>query len=370
MGFNMAKCKYCGKSAGFFSRSHKECEDKHGKGILGLTGMLQKYFQGAISASRMGQNIMQNKAPYFLSDDDIAKVASQVVTDFTSNLRRPYSARTLSIVSDFIQNIGISYAKLNETGVMSNLGQKLMQGFLIEYFASGTPINQISNNALAVTNIIPLNAEQRNDVYLSVLNKAASKFMQDGYMTDSEEQLISSYSSQLGLSLNDLPVRFTNTDLEKIGQAIVLKDLEKGILPQKPISVPVLLSRGEWALWVYHNITMLQEKIQREYRGRSGGFSFRVCKGVTYRTGQFKGRPIEHSYLDTIGNGSLVVTNKNLIFHCPTASVKIPFAKLIGVTPYSDGLEVHKEEAKPKRTVFQGFDSWFIMSVLSQVNNI
>lgn len=364
----MGNCKYCGKSAGFFSRSHDECKMKHEQGIQGLTGMLQKYFQGAITASKMGQNIMQNKAPYFLTDDDIAKVASQVVTDFTSNLRRPYSTKTLSIVSDFIQNVGISYAKLNEAGVMSSLGQKLMQGFLIEYFASGTPISQANNNALAVTNIIPLNAEQRNDVYMTVLNKAASKFMQDGYMTDCEEQLISSYSSQLGLSLNNLPVRFTNTDLEKIGQAIVLKDLEKGILPQKPISVPVLLSRGECALWVYHNVTMLQEKIQREYRGRSGGFSFRVCKGVTYRTGQFNGRPVEHSYFDTIGNGSLVVTNKHLYFHCATTSVKIPYSKLVGVTPYSDGLEVHKEEAKPKRTVFQGFDSWFIMSVLNHIN--
>ncbi len=34
----------------------------------------------------------------------------------------------------------------------------------------------------------------------------------------------------------------------------------------------------------------------------------------------------------------------------------------------SDGLEVHKEEAKPKRTVFQGFDAWFLMNVLNIVN--
>ena len=364
----MAKCKYCGKSAGFFSRSHQECEDKHEKGIQGLTSMLQRYFQGSITSSKMGQNIVQNKAPYYLTDDDIANVASKVVSDFTTNLRRPYSGQMLNLISDFIQNIGISYSKLNENGVMNNLGQKLMQGFLVEYFANGVSMAQVNNNANAVCNIIPINGQQKNDVYMTVLNKAASNFMKDGYMTDSEEQLISSYSSHLGLSLNNLPNQFTNTDLEKIGQAIVLKDLEKGILPQKPVSVPVLIGKGECALWVYHNVTMLQEKVQREYRGRSGGFSFRVCKGVTYRTGQFKGRPVEHSYLDTIGNGSLVVTNKHLYFHCATASVKIPYSKLVGVTPYSDGLEVHKEEAKPKRTVFQGFDSWFIMSVLNHIN--
>lgn len=364
----MANCKYCKKPAGFFSRAHRECKEKYELGIQGLTSMLKKYFQGAISATRMGQNIMSNRAPYFLSDDDIANVASKVVAEYTTSLHRPYSPQLLTTISDFIQNIGISYNKLNHTGVMDSLGKKLMQGYLIDFFATGASMSVVSTNALAVTSVIPLSSVQKDEVYMTVLNKAASKFMKDGYMTDSEEQLINTYSTHLGLSLNNLPPQFSNTDLEKIGQAMVLKDLAKGILPNKQISVPVLLGKGECALWVYHDVKMLQEKVQREYRGRTGGFSFRICKGVTYRTGQFKGHPVEHSYMETIGTGSMVVTNKHIYFHCPTASVKVPFSKLVGVTPYSDGIELHKDEAKPKRIVFQGFDSWFVVNVLANIN--
>lgn len=366
----MGNCKYCGKSAGFFSRSHKECEEKHDQGIQGLTSMLKKYFQGGITASKMGQNIKQNKTPYFLKDDDIAKIASNVILEYTAMLRRPYSPNLLTCISDFIQNIGISYAKLNSSGAMDALGKKIMQGYLVDFFAKGTSISSVVSNASSVTSIFPLNNEQKNEVYINVLNKAASKFMQDGYMTDSEEQMINTYSSYIGLSLNNLPTQCSSPNLEKIGQAIILKSIEKGILPQNTISVPVILGRGECALWVYHNVTMFQEKIQREYQGRSGGFTFTICKGVRYRTGQFKGRPVENSYMDKIGIGSLVVTNKHIYFHCPTASVKVPYSKLVGVEPYSDGIELHKEEAKPKRLVFQGFDSWFIVNVLSHIDNI
>ena len=363
----MAKCKYCGKSAGLFSRSHKECKEKHEQGMQGLAGLLKKYFQGTITANKVGQKIIQNRVPYYLNDDDIAQVASKEIAAYTASLRRPYSIQMLTVISGLIQNIGISYSKLNESGIMDHLSQKLMQGFLVEYFANGIPMQSILNSINAVNNVMPINAQKRNDVYMTVLNKAATNFMKNGYMTDSEEKLIISYSSQLGLSLNNLPMQFGNTDLEKVSQTLILKDLEKGILPQTNSAVPVLLGKGESVLWVYHNTTMLQEKTEREYRGRTGGFSFRVCKGITYRTGQFKGKPVEHTYLNTVGTGSLVVTNKHVYFHCNTASIKLPYTKIVGVTPYSDGIEFHKE-TKPYRTVFQGFDSWFVMNVLSIVN--
>jgi hypothetical protein len=363
----MATCKYCGQSAGFFSRVHKECEEKHEKGIQGMSGMLRKYFSGAMTAQDMGAKIQRNRLPYYLSDEDIADVAASVITDYASTLHRPYTQQMLSKIKDFLANIGVPYALINKNGALDKLGQKLFQGFAVEYFAQGLPMSQVSINTASVTSVLPLSSQKKDEAYMNVLNKAASNFMKGGMLTDNEERLITSYANSIGLSLNCLPAQYATEDLAKIGQAIVLKDLSQGKLPQQPLTVPVMLGKGECALWVYDNVTLYQEKFQREYQGRSGGFSYRICKGVTYRTNQFKGHPVERSFMNNVGTGSLVITNKNLIFHCPTASVKIPFNKLIGVTPYSDGLEVHKDEAKPKRTVFQGFDSWFVMNVLNQV---
>lgn len=253
---------------------------------------------------------------------------------------------------------------------MDALALKIFQGYVVDFFAKGVPLSQIQINTSSVTSVLPLSQQKKEEAYFNVLNKAADKFMSTCVLSNSDQTRIESYTNALGIALNCLPMQYQSESISKIGQAIVLKDLQRGILPKNPLTVPVMLTRGESALWVYDKVTMFQEKITREYHGGSRGYSYRICKGVTYRSGSFKGKPVERSSMEKIGVGQLVITNKNFFFHCPSASIKIPYSKLVGVTPYSDGLEVHKEEAKPKRTVFQGFDAWFVMNVLNQVNNI
>lgn len=217
--------------------------------------------------------------------------------------------------------------------------------------------------------ILPLNQQRKDEAYINVLNKVADKFMLDGTLTDDEYQRIESYVSSLGICIYDIPSQYKNEALVRIGQAVVLKDLQKGVFPHITLTVPVILSRGEQVIWVYDNVSMYQEKTLREYVGGSRGVSIRIFKGVSYRIGSFKGHPVEKSNMESIGTGALVITNKHFFFHCATTTIKIPFSKLVGVIPYFDGIEVHTE-TKVKRAVFHGFDSWFVMNVLNQVNNI
>lgn len=366
----MGKCKYCGQSAGIFSHAHKECEEKHSKGLTGMEHLMGKYFSGGVSASDLASKLSRNKPAYYLTDDDIADIAATAITSFGNTLRRPYSGALLSKIKDFIAAVPVSYTAINKNGALDNLAKKLFQGYVVDFFARGVPLSQIQVSTDSVTSVLPMTSQQKNDAYINVLGKAADKFLADGMLTDREQQQIELYASSLGIALNCLPSQHQNESLARIGQAMILKDLQNGIMPKNPLTVPVMLGRGEVAIWVYDNVTMYQEKFIREYQGGSRGVSYRICKGVTYRTGSFKGRPVERSSMECVGTGSLVITNKHFFFHCPTASVKIPYSKLVGVTPYSDGLEVHKEEAKPKRTVFQGFDAWFVMNVLNLVNNV
>lgn len=364
----MGTCKYCGQSAGLFSKAHKECEEKHVRGITGMNNLMHRYFSGSVSAADLGMKISRNRQPYYLSDEDIATTAVSALSSYANSLRLPYSMTILTQIKDFISSVGVPYSQLNKNGEIDLIGQKLFQGFIVDFFAKGVPMSQVQMNANSVMNVIPLNQTLVNEAYYNVLNKAADNFLKDGFISDNEQRLIESYTSSLGISLTNIPSYCQNGGLERIAQSLILKNLQNGIYPHAPLTVPVMLTKGEKIIWVYDNVTMLQEKITREYVGGSRGMSYRICKGLTYRTGSFKGHPVERSSMEKVGTGEFVITDKNFFFHCPTASVKIPYKKIVGLTPYSDGLEIHKEEAKPKRTVFQGFDAWFLMNVLNLLN--
>lgn len=256
----MAKCKYCGQSAGFFSRSHKECEEKHTRGIDGMTQLMRRYFSGTISAIDFGAKLSRNIDPYFLTEDDIVTSAATVVGEFADSLRRPFNSDILPKIKGFISNVGVPYATLNKNGALDRLSLKLFQGYVVDFFAKGVPLSQISISTNSVTSVLPLSQQKRDEAYYNVLNKAADKFMSDGWLGDNEQRMIESYTSSLGIALNCLPMQYQTENLSRIGQAIVLKNLQQGVLPQKPLLVPVMLARDEAPLWVYDNVYHVARK--------------------------------------------------------------------------------------------------------------
>lgn len=105
----MSICKYCGQSAGLFSKSHKECKEKHDRGINGMRELMRRYFAGTVSSSDLQMKIGRNRQPYYLSDEDIATTAISTLSDYANSLRLPYNQSQLLTIKSFIASIGIPY---------------------------------------------------------------------------------------------------------------------------------------------------------------------------------------------------------------------------------------------------------------------
>lgn len=363
----MGTCKYCGQKAGLLTNKHSQCEQLHEDGLREAETLFYSFLCKPTTASVFNSSVKQLQTNNFLNDEDKAECASNALKKFTDAIRRPYTHAIEQNVKQLLALLNITVGAVNKDGVLGKLSQKIVKGYLVNYFTNGATETQVRSDVRDVAAMLPLSAEDENEAYMYVLNKAAENFMKDGMMTDQEERLIRSYATAFSLPLENLPAKYATTDLAKLGQMTVLKNFANGVLPQTFVQLPVILTKTESLLWTYNGVTFFQEKIERETVRNSGGFSFKVMKGVYYHTGRSKGHPVEHKYMERVAVGDLYVTNQNLIFYSRVKGVKIPYKKLVGITPYSDGIEVLKD-GNSKRIVFQGFDSWFIMNLLSMVN--
>lgn len=363
----MGTCKYCGKEAGWFSRAHAECKNQHEQGVNEFKAVVSHYFTGRDTAMGVRSAKDRLRLNTFLSDEDICRVAESEIRRFTDSIHRPYSPASMHLMDDFLNAIGVAYSSINRNGAVDEFTKKLMRGFMVEYFTGGLTLPVAHQRCEKVLGKFPMAQANIEDAYLHVLNKAATNFMQGGVISDSDQQRIDDYVNYLHLPVNNLPVKYQNSQLSKLAQLSILKQLQSGAMPVNATFAPVMLGKGETILWTYDGVIMYQEKTVKEYGGRRSGWSFRVMKGVTYHTGGTRIKPIERTFMDEKGTGTLYITNKHLIFQSPTAAQKVPYTKMIGVTLYSDGIEVHRDGANAKRLTFQGFDSWFLMNLLSYV---
>lgn len=365
----MGNCKYCGKSAGLFFHSHKACEEKHKQGLNGLADALHDYFAGRGSMSGVLGKVKVLQTDNFLSNDDLVACSCEALRTFAKAIRLPITKQHLQLVDVFLQNVGVTKAELNADGALDAVGTRLYQGVLMSYFAEDEPMPKVEKRAQMVSRVVPISNVVKEKAGYIALDKAAHKYLADGLISDSEQQRLDEFTTSLSLSLTQVPNGFDCTNIVKIRQCAILRQLQRGQLPpSQPTTQPIMLAAGEVVLWQYSRVYCYQEKIVKEWVGRSSGWSYRVMKGVYYHTGGSRGHAVEHTTMECLGTGSLVLTDRNMIFFSSLKSVKIPYKKLIGVTPYSDGIGVQRDGANAKRQVFQGFDSWFVMNLLSYIH--
>ena len=155
-------------------------------------------------------------------------------------------------------------------------------------------------------------------MFCSAFDEAIDGYLNDGIVDSAEEKTVARFIQYSGLSQSFLNA---NKSLEKVLQSKVLRDILSGNIPTPQITIagdfPFLLNKSEHLVWLFRNITLYQQKIQREYVGRSRGVSVRVMKGVYYRTGGFKGHPVGNNRYAKIGSGSVCLTDKHIYFASP-----------------------------------------------------
>lgn len=250
-------------------------------------------------------------------------------------------------------------------------GCNSLKSLLMNAFTNGTDFYTIDNQIKTIFSDSYINSEKLKQIYLNAFDDAISNYLNDGVISDKEKKTVARFQQYSGLTQQVLN---SNKSLEKVVQSDILQSILNGTIPTPAITIqgtlPFIFDKNEKTLWVYRDVELVEQKIKREFVGRSQGMSFRVMKGVYYRVGGFKGSPIETTQMVSIGRGILVLTDKTMYFNCPQKSLKIPYKKLISIEPYSDGVGFQKDGTSAKPFFLKGIDSWFTYNLITNLQTI
>jgi len=140
---------------------------------------------------------------------------------------------------------------------------------------------------------------------------------------------------------------------DKTIREVMLEEIKNGNLPvldANNVNLPIILKKDE-KVHLYENSNFYEPRAIRNY----GGMSFRVFKGVRVYTGQGE----SHDEQRLIDNGTIILTNRRLIFSGRNRTVNTDLKKIINLTQYSDGFQINKEnKQKPELYSTSRADMW------------
>ncbi len=150
-------------------------------------------------------------------------------------------------------------------------------------------------------------------------------------LTPTEEQHLLDWAQTQGITADDWGKKFRD-----LLDRMLIASVNNGRLPDVTARCQVLLRKSEVAHY-FENASLMKEAKQRELRGGGSGISFRIAKGVAFRTGAFRARTvvIGTSLLQADG-GTLTVTSLRTVFSGHRKTLDLPHAKLVHLNVYND----------------------------------
>lgn len=188
----------------------------------------------------------------------------------------------------------------------------------------------------------------------------------DGVLSEDEENRLQNIVDVLQIPRDVIDRGGSYTKLVK---GAILRDILNGIIPQRVKIdgvMPVNLQRGEALVWAFPGVTYIEKKDGKVYVGRSEGVSVRICKGVYWRTGSFRGRSVPYTE-STSYFGDLLVTSKHLYFNGVEKSFRVRYDKVLSWEPYSDGIGIMRDAVNAKPQLFVTGDGWFTYNLVTNL---
>lgn len=228
----------------------------------------------------------------------------------------------------------------------------------------------VKNEIMKIAQSSFIDQQSLNEICVRGWEAAVENALEDDILSKEEENALVAMKDELGL---DQELLNKNGSYMKVVKAAVIRELVEGKIPQKikiDCNIPFNLQKNEQIVWLFSGVNYCEERTRTTYQGGYSGVSFRVMKGVYYRTGGFRGNPVVTSNIVQVDNGTLAVTDKHIYFAGLKKAFRVPYSKIVAFTPYSDALGIQRDAQTAKQQIFKVDDGWFIHNLVTNLSNI
>lgn len=369
----MSICIYCGNPAGFLRKKHKKCEDLFKEGNNKIVLSISSFLKNEKKIDSLVKEINDISYNNYISETNKCKVLRQAVLVEAQNFvnTRNYNLFQLNKYFQLIDE----YDFRNE--FVDNIVYKNLITFISESISI-----RMSNEILAINNV-KIKDEIENIInslkfdssfieitIIRLLENAIYDALEDNIVTEQEENALLEYIDYFQISMDTLS---NNAAYLKLTKSLVIRDILNDKLPHRmnvTNQIPFNLQKGESLIWLINDVDYYEDRTRRQYVGGTQGASIRVARGVYYRTGAFRGQPVDTVEKLYLGKGMLGFTNKHLYFFNYRTSFRIRYDKIISVVPNSDGFTLLKDGATAKPQSFVDGDGWFSYNLISNLSQL
>jgi hypothetical protein len=252
-------------------------------------------------------------------------------------------------------------------------GTKSKIELLIKDFIKGDSNNLLGKfkedlTVLATNNFI--NNTELNNLIVGGWEKSVEGAFEDGILSNEEENHLIEVATYFGMQDENLN---KNDYYQKLIKGALLRELMEGKIPERikiDGDLPFNFQKNEKVVWLFQNVELLENRTRRQYVGAYQGVSVRITKGIYYRTGGFKGNPVNTVETIHTDTGLLATTDKHIYFQGAIKGFKIPYNKIVSYTPYSNGIGVQKDGVSAKPQSFITNDGWFIYNLITNLSSL
>ena len=214
----------------------------------------------------------------------------------------------------------------------------------------------------------PLTVRQGEDLLVRGWNAAVGAALEDGVLTDAEEDALSRYLDRFDV------FRRGGQDHEamrlKLVKAASIRELTEGIVPKRQTiqgQLPFNLMKSEELVWVFGGVAYLEDVTRREMRGSSQGLTIRIARGIYYRPSAFRSRVVEWEETVRADTGLMGLTTKHIYFAGDSKRFRVRYDRIVAFEPYSDGIGIMREAQSAKPQTFITGDGWFTYNMATNL---